>query len=313
MLATAPVNTTTDSVVPAVLRTLAYADVFDYALTRAELHHYLIGEGTRAEVRDALSVARGADAVLERGGYFCLSDRTELVALRAERTHHATQLWPRARRWGAVIASLPFVRMVAVTGALAMNNVVSATDDIDLLVVTAPGRVWLARALCIGVVHVARRFGVELCPNYVLSSAVLAQSQRDLYGAHELAQMVPLAGHSLYAEMRLANIWTHTYLPNATCPLIRAPDQAQAWEGGQRAGERLLSGAFGDRLERWERRRKQRKFMREAAYSAAAQLDPDHVKGHFHDHGQRVLQAYAQRVAQLPITNNQWPVVIGNW
>jgi hypothetical protein len=304
MLAVAPAPTTIESVLPAVLRTLAYADVFDYALTIREAHHYLIGEGSLAEVAEAVAAACRAGDVVERDGFFFLPDRAGLAAVRAERERHSASLWPRARRWGSVIASLPFVRMVAVTGALAMNNLSAAGDDVDLLIVTAPGRVWLTRALCIGVVRVAHRLGVELCPNYLLSSAALTQSQRDLFIAHELAQMVPLTGRALYADMRLANVWTHAYLPNATCPLIQAPSGGHDWPRGRQLGERWLGGQTGDRLERWEQRRKQRKFNREAARSPAAQLDPDHVKGHFNDHGQRVLAAYESRVARLLIADD---------
>ena len=311
MLAVAPVTVTTESVVPAVLRTLAYADVFDYPLTLPELHHYLIGDGSLAEVREAVEAARRAGLIIERGGLICLRDRTSTLAARHERERHSARLWPHAQRWGSRIASLPFVRMVAVTGALAMNNALSEHDDIDLLVVTAPGRVWLARALCIAVVRIARRFGVELCPNYVLSATALTQTQRDLYSAHELVQTMPLAGHELYTELRRANRWTRIFLPNATGALVHAP-RAAGWARGQRISERLLNGGAGDRLERWERNRKQRKFNREAAHSPAAQLDPDHVKGHFNDHGQRILKAYDERLRQLPITNNRWPVVIGN-
>ncbi|MGQ0603995.1 MAG: hypothetical protein ACT4QE_20125 [Anaerolineales bacterium] len=310
-LAIAPVTATTETVLPAVLRTLVYADVFDYALTLTEIHRYLIGKAaTPDSVGDTVEAACRAGEVTTAGAFFCLPGRRETMALRVERESYSAQVWPHARRWVDVITSLPFVRAVTVTGALAMNNVHTPHDDIDLLIITAPRRVWLARALCIGVVRVARRFSVELCPNYVLSSTALAQSQRNLYIAHELAQMVPLAGHTLYAEICAANRWTRSFLPNATAPQSASQAQipfapalwrARPMRALQALGEPLLSNAVGDRLERWERDRKQRKFARAVTHSAAAQLDLDHVKGHFHDHGVRVLQTYETRLAQFSI------------
>lgn len=279
----------------AVLRTLAYADVFDYALRPADIHRFLIAAGsTAAETEAALESAMRAGRVVRRDGLYGLRGRAEILSLRPARERHSARLWPPARRWGTVMAGLPFVRMVAVTGALAVNNAVSGDDDIDLLVLTAPGRVWLGRALCVGLVRVARGFGVKLCPNYVLSSAALEQSPRNLYIAHELAQMVPLSGFALYARMLEANEWVLEFLPNSG---VRSQESGENQKPGlQSFGERALNDGLGDRLERWERGRKQRKFAREAEFSPAAQLDADHVKGHFNDHGARVLAEYRQRL-----------------
>lgn len=292
----------------AVLRTLAYADVFDYALRPADVHRFLIGAGnTAAETGAALEAAARAGQVVRSDGLYSLRGRAELLKLRPARERHSAQLWPHARRWGAVMAGLPFVRMVAVTGALTVNNAASEDDDIDLLVLTAPGRVWLTRALCIGLVRVARRFGVDLCPNYVLSAAALEQSPRNLYIAHELAQMVPLSGLALHARMMAANEWVLGFLPNSGVRHQGTGDRRQS--GLQSLGEGALSNGLGDRLERWEHERKQRKFAREAAVQtrrgasllAAARLDADHVKGHFNDHGARVLAEYERRLRRYQV------------
>ncbi len=286
----------------AILRTLVYADIFDFPLTPAEIHHYLIAERASLDaVRAALtSSAWLAARVTRLDGCFAVGDRAEVGLLREARQRHSATLWFLARRWAARIGCLPFVRMVAVTGALAMDNS-SAGDDIDFLVVAAPGRVWLARALTIALVRVARLGGVGLCPNYVLSQSALAQDRHDLYVAHDLAQMVPLVGHAVYAEMRAANEWVVEFLPHARHPLHSEPELApRNWlRALQRLGERLLSGPLGDALEAWERRRKLRKFSSAAQKpGSAAQLDADHVKGHFDDHGHFVLAEYEKRAAR---------------
>ena len=117
-----------------------------------------------------------------------------MIPLRVERDQASLLLWPPALSYGAWLARLPFVRMVALTGALAMRNASADDDDLDYVLVTAPGRVWLARAFAIVLVRLAKRRGVVVCPNYVLAESALAQDKHDLFMAHEVAQMVPIYG-----------------------------------------------------------------------------------------------------------------------
>jgi hypothetical protein len=161
--------------------------------------------------------------------------------------------------------------------------------------------VWLARAFTIALVRLARLVGVGLCPNYVLSQSALAQDQRNLFVAHDLAQMVPLVGLGVYADIRAANTWAGDYLPHATRPFHSEPELAPRGVllALRQLGERLLSGRLGNTLEAWERRRKLRKFARAAqAAGPDAQLDAEHVKGHFRDHSPRVLREFEARLAR---------------
>ncbi len=296
----APPDAPTRTEDAAILRTLLYADIFNYPMTADEVHRFLIGVETPLEaVQGALHGSPWLAARTARvNGFFALEGRAENAATREARQRASRDLWWAARRYARWLGHLPFVRMVAVTGALAMNNS-EAGDDIDYLVVTAPGRVWLGRALCIGVVRVVRLFGARLCPNYILADTALLQNRQDLFTAHEVAQMTPLVGHALYAEMRQANAWADRYLPNALGPPRHEPEGAPRGLGrwAQRALEWALGGRLGDWLENWERERKVRKFRPQAeAATANAVLDTEHVKGHFRDYGRLTMQAYEERL-----------------
>ncbi|MDZ4769041.1 MAG: hypothetical protein SGJ24_07935 [Chloroflexota bacterium] len=281
-----------------ILRTVLYADVFDFPLTAREIHHFLIADRscTSIEVKRALAepaldaqIAQVDDCVTLRG-------REWLVPLRANRQAAADALWREAVHYGAWLSRLPFVRMVAVTGALAMRNPSDERDDIDYVLVIVPGRVWLARLLAIAVVRIARLRGVTLCPNYVLSESALAQNRRDLFIAHEVTQMVPLYGCAVYHAMRASNAWVAHHLPNADGAFVRAAELRTRglWGWVKRAGEALLGGRIGDTIEAWEYRRKQARFARQIKATSAARIDSDNVKGHFNDHGVRVLARYAE-------------------
>src|SRR5437667_12113346 len=109
----------------AIVETVAYADVFDYPLTVDEIHRYLIGvPASRNTVRTALSSGRLTSELLSRNGrYFTLAGREAVIETRRGRAQPAVDYWRRAVHYGHIIGSLPFGRMVAVTGALPIDNV----------------------------------------------------------------------------------------------------------------------------------------------------------------------------------------------
>ncbi len=286
----------------AILRTLVYADVFDYPLTSAEIHRYLIGlRASAAAIEDHLLHRDGHGARIGSiSPFWFLAGRENLVWLRREREGHAERLWPAARHYGQCIATIPFVLMVALTGSLAMNNVGSPHDDIDLLIVTRNGRAWLARGLIVLLVRLARQRGIGLCPNYILSERSLALREPSLFAAHELAQMMPLYGSSFYRRLLEANAWLAGYLPNASAYVPVHVTAGPAASRGRRSLEVLLGGRLGDAVERWECERKIPRLRYEAARQggSGATFTPDLCKGHMVDHAAVVHRQYVARLAQ---------------
>lgn len=285
-----------------ILRTLLYGDIFRFPMTAREIHHFLITTSPCSlnDVETALQCSDILLARLERHGeWYVLAGRGDCVAERSRREAASEHLMVQARRYGRWLARLPFVRSVILTGALAMRNAAHTHDDLDFLLVTTVGRVWMARLFAILVVRLARLRGVTVCPNYVLAESALTQDRQDLYIAHELAQMVPLSGVECYAALHDANPWMTSFLANADGPFHTEPEIApgRLARAAQRLTEWVLGGRLGDRLETWERQRKTRKFQAQAPEPGpGARLDETRVKGHFRDHGEYVLREYEARL-----------------
>jgi hypothetical protein len=291
----------------AILHTIAYTDVFDYPLTAVEVHRYLMGIPAAAtKVRTVLSNGRLLPERLARcGDFFTLPGREEIVDTRRRRAVYARHLWPWAIYYGRLVGALPFVRMVAVTGSLAVDNVEPGAD-IDYLIVTENGRLWLCRALVILVVRLAARRGVILCPNYFLAERALRVRPRNLYNARELTQMTPLVGWDIYQRLRRANSWTADFLPNAADippgPFGREPRPSLDYPWSRRLGEMVLRTRIGGHLEEWEMRRKIDKFSRQRqaapphTWPDETAFSPDWCKGHFDNHGWRIMAAFQQRL-----------------
>lgn len=294
-----------------ILQAVSYSDVFDFPLTLEEIHHNLIGtSGALSDVQAALDQL--VPVWLEcRQDYYTLPGRLHLVAVRQRRAKSSAALWPHAIRQGRSIARFPFVRMVAVTGALSVNNA-KENDDIDYLVVTDVGRLWLCRALIILLVKRAERRGELICPNYFLTTKALALPERDLFTAHELLQMVPIAGRAVFREMIALNSWAREYLPNAYANREKEQSEDDINPPAKRILERALRTAAGDWLEHWEMRRKIRKFGQQATMPPAqnygsngsevpaeVSFSADRCKGHFNRHGNQALGAYKSNLAKL--------------
>ncbi len=185
------------------------------------------------------------------------------------------------------------MRLVAVSGSLAAENP-DERADFDYLIVTAPGRLWLVRAMTILLVRAARLRGVQLCPNYLLTSRALTLTRRDLYTAHELLQIVPLAGSATYRQLLVENRWAAEWLPNRFRQASAAPALPAPGNTIRQVGELTLGGRFGDRLEAWEAHRKQRRF---GSGDHGARFTDDVCEGHYGRARQRVLHEFDRRCA----------------
>jgi hypothetical protein len=292
-----------------ILRTVFYADVFDYCLNLDELFHFLIAPTPVAqnELADVL-----ADSPLLRrclsshDGLFFLQGRESLPALRAERHAYSSSLWPRARAFGERLGGLPFVRGVAVSGSLTAANPKSPSDDADYFIITADERVWLSRAFVILMVRAGRLTGFEICPNFMVAEHALEVPEHDVFTAHEIARLRPIWGVNLFRAFFRENRWIRDFLPNSrfvpspAAPTLRSDSRSKV------VLERCFSGALGNLVEGWEYRRKRSEFADKLSRPGhSAVLNPRCVKGHFQDHRGPAKAAYVERLRRYGIPD--WP------
>jgi hypothetical protein len=280
----------------AVFEAVAYADVFDFPVTLEEVLQALPATARRADLAEVMAPAGSlAGLVGAAGRFYVLAGRESLIEVRRRRAEASGGLMRRGVRYGSLIARLPFVRLVAITGSLAVENA-EAVDDVDYLIVTAKGRLWLTRALTMLVVRLAGLRGLTLCPNYLLSESALALRERDLYTARELLQMRLVGGQEVYARMLAENAWTRELLPNwdVAIETEKEPRSLPA-----RLGERLLGGRLGDALERSLQRRKGGELRAQAGDKDEAEFNEDVCKGHFDAHRARLRDALAERMRRL--------------
>ncbi len=294
-----------ESLEAAVLETLAYFDVFDFAPRLEELHRYLHHVRTSpADLSRALEALLASRRIHSRNGLFVLAGRRSLLDRRDSTSPENARRLQVAFGYGRLLARLPFIRMVAVTGSVAMQNGGSGSDY-DYLLATAAGRVWLGRAFAILLGRWSGLRGATLCPNVILSERALIWSRRDIYSAHELTQMIPVAGLDLYRRFRSFNDWTYAYLPNAAdAPRPESATPHTSSAALQRLLEPLLRGGVGALFEDLEMSRKVARLQRQPGFGAETIFSPDICQGNFLGHGGRTRQAFERRLEELGLAGS---------
>jgi hypothetical protein len=88
-------------------------------------------------------------------------------------------------------------------------------SDLDFFVVTAPGRLWIARTI---LVMYKRLFLFNshkyFCVNYFVDEVHLEIEEKNLFTSTELATVIPLSGATLYGNLMQANPWLRLFFPN---------------------------------------------------------------------------------------------------
>lgn len=283
----------------AILETLAYSDVFDYPLTFDELHRYLTQPAPRADLAACLSEL---SLVAAESGFYFLAHRHEIVKLRMEREKKSRAAFQRAHRYGYFLGALPFVRMAALTGSLAVLNLIDGAD-MDFMLVTQPRRLWLARAFAVTFGRLMRLKGDRICVNVLVSESRLEWHTRDLYSAREMCQMIPLIGFDVYYRLRAVNAWTESFLPNANSAPHLTLNEKQA-SVFQKWLEFPFRGKIGDLLETWAMRFQLKKITRVYGTGGEANFSTDLCQGNFHDHRRGTEEIFNER---LTVLNNGEP------
>jgi len=279
-----------------ILETLAYSDIFEYPLRLRELHRYL---PIRAKIEQLpFALESLSEQVGMKDDFYFLAGREEIVETRKRREKCSQKLLLHALKYGRVLGALPFARMVALTGSLAVTNS-SKNADFDYMLVTVPGRVWTARAFALLFNRIARLSGHTLCPNLIVAENNLAWSTHDLYSAHELCQMVPITGMDVYQKLMKANQWIKDFLPNSVHGFSREQNATQVTATIKHLLELPLWGKPGDRLERWIMNRKIAQFQKQEGFGKETVFTADICQGNFNHHGQLTRDLFEERLMAL--------------
>jgi hypothetical protein len=284
----------------AFLRSVIYASLFDYPLTLEQLHASLVE--VRAEALSVESWWRDSaflQATVDyRDGRYFPAGRGDLLHTRTRREALSRDLLEREHRILSLVARMPFVRMVALSGSLAHLNA-ERSADLDLFVITAPGRVW---SVTLSVLLIARLLGwrKRMCLNYVISERAMAIEPGDLFSANQIIHLRPVVGHDVFTRFVNANPFVKRFYPNFTANVAPAHPKSQA-PSPKPLAERALALGPGALLELMARAIYGWHLKRRAATWQSidqVRLEAECLKLHTSSHRAATLEGYEAGVAR---------------
>lgn len=220
------------------LRAILYADIFDYPLKKEEMVFWAI-KGKEGRVKKRVFE--------KRSNYYFLKGRDKIIKLREKRKKESKKKFSRAMKMAKVIQLIPTVRLVGISGNLAIENC-ERDDDIDFFVGTRKGSVWRTRFLInlmFDFLNWRRKpgeknFKDKACFNFFLDedNYGFSEEERNLFLAHEVLQMEPIfsKGDS-YANFLKSNYWVKDFLPAA---YEKRKKEAETIRAGDKEKERYF-------------------------------------------------------------------------
>ncbi len=211
-----------------ILATLSYYDALDTPLSAFEIWQRLIpadpdGQSSEAvpigEIVRALDMPDLSARIRSRDGFFFLPGRDALIPDRIHSSKVAVSKLKRIRRLARALRLVPFVRMVGVTGSLAMRRGYPGSDW-DFFVVLRAGRIWTGRTVLTASLQLIgkRRHGKyrrdRACLNYFITDDRLEIPTHDLFSANEYTRIIPLFGRETFRRFELQNRWIAGMKPN---------------------------------------------------------------------------------------------------
>ena len=184
---------------------------------------------------------------------------------------------------------MPFVRMIAFSGATAHRNMES-TEDIDLFIVVEDTKVW---ALFLIAMLWAKAKGLRkrLCLNYLISDEALPLLEHDIFTAQQAASLKPIYGKAVYDRFIAMNPFLRRCFPNFNPARHRNFYPEIQCRTSKRLLEWLLRMGPIQILERVSRFVAGRYLHGKTTPDSDVQLDTRRLKLHLHSHKQTVLDA----------------------
>jgi len=253
---------TLSAIKESIVKTLVYFDLFTYPLSRAEIFLFMDDKYPYLDFDQALASLLNDGRIHHFDKFYTLRDDHHLVLRRIQGNLKAGELLKVANKISRMLIRFPYVRGVAISGSLS-KNFADKDSDIDLFIITAKNRLWIARTLMHLFKKLTYLFNREdyFCMNYYIDELQLEIPEKSIYTAIEIATLIPVEGERAFEAFYAKNVWTRLFLPNKNMRIASARPlklslfkRAVEWSLNNVFGEVIDNYLFSVTTQRWNKK-----------------------------------------------------------
>lgn len=211
----------------AVFQTILYLDMFAFAPTLLEIEKWLLKHDdpvpSLTQIQD---ICDDNPFIVQIQGFFILKGKEELVDFRKRKYNYTDQKWKRVKPYLHLLAIMPHVQAIWFVNSMGWNNA-RQKSDIDLLIVTTPGKIWSARFFTTALMKILRQRPHEqkeeraICLSlYVAADSFSMEPYKigaeDIHFSFWASQFYPIYDNGQFQEYIASNSWLNNIFCNLT-------------------------------------------------------------------------------------------------
>jgi len=247
----------------AILKTLAFFEIFSRPLTLEELWHFLSKtRASKLQVLIGLRKLAKKRLILQKnlpagkaGNYFSLSQSPKIFKDFESCQKVCQKNWQKVALVIKILKFAPFVKNISVINSLSFGTS-SEKSDIDILLITKKNRLWTARAFVVGLLELIGQNknqwyqAGKFCLGFAFDETRLdlkniLGAKKYVWAPYWLANLTPVFDDKIYFQFIKENSWLNINLPNWTAQEVKKIKLKNSWL------EKILKGRLGNLLEEW--------------------------------------------------------------
>jgi predicted nucleotidyltransferase len=303
-----------------ILATVVYYDILDYPLTSFEVFLYLVNKNYESrimnqELSDVCELLNNSEYLKkyldQKLGFYFLKNRKDIVQQRLNRKKLADQKWKKIKKVFWIMQITPFMRMVLVSGSLALGNSKNESD-VDLIIIAKKKRIWIVRTFItlltsiLGVRRYKNKTENKICLNHYITNKSLKIPFESLYNAQSYLHLINIydskKDKELFKKFQKENEWIKKYAGNYKSSELggfRSIKRNKILNFISKISEFILSGEIGNYFENALSKIQSAKIKKDKLYKKSGgriTINNDQLEFHPDSHEANIIPEFNKRI-----------------